>query len=494
MPTSIGIIGAGYAGMTAAALLAKQGYSVKVFEKNDTPGGRAGIIEEQGFRFDKGPSFYWMPDIFERFFNHFGKSAGDYYQLIRLDPSYKIFWKDREPINMPANLKEAESLFESLEAGAGIKLRHFLEEAKKKYEIGIGEFVYLPSLSFGEYMDWRLIKNMFSLDLFQSMTRHIAKHFKNKYIQQILEFPVLFLGAKPSSTPALYSLMNYADLVLGTWYPQGGMYEVSKAFYKVGVELGVQYEFNREVQSIHSNGPDQVSLTINSGDTYTFDYVIAGADYHHVESELLNKSSRSYSSRYWETRSLAPSTLLYFLGFDMIVPNLEHHSLFFDASFDQHTKDIYDQPSWPKDPLFYTNSSSLTDTACAPAGHHNLVALIPVSTELIDSDEIKAQYLEIILNRLSFHSGMDLRRHLVYQRSYAQRDFIQDYHSFKGNAYGLANTLMQTGPWRPSTQSKKIKNLYFTGQLTVPGPGLPPAVISGEIVSTFIHKQITKQH
>jgi phytoene desaturase len=488
---SIGIIGAGFAGMTAAALLAKYGHKVTLIEKNSTPGGRATIIEENGYRFDKGPSFYWMPDIFERFFNHFGKSAKDYYQLTRLDPSYKIFWKDREPIDMPASLTEVERLFESIEEGAGSKLKHYLSEAQKKYEIGMGEFVYLPSLSFSEYIDWRLLKNVFSLDLFQSISSHIGKHFKNTYLRQLLEFPVLFLGAKPSDTPALFSLMNYADIVLGSWYPQGGMYEVSKAFYKTGIEQGVQYRFDEEVQSVHVLNGGKISLTIQTGDTLNFDYIIAGADYHHVESDLLNAASRSYEEKYWNERSLAPSTLLYFLGFDRVIPHLAHHSLFFDASFDAHAKEIYDRPAWPADPLFYTNSSSLSDETCAPPGHHNLVALIPVSTELTDTDEIKQKYLDIILNRLTLHTGFDVKAHLVYQRSYAQRDFIKDYHSFKGNAYGLANTLMQTGPLRPAIQSKKIKNLYYAGQLTVPGPGVPPAIISGEIVANFIHKQIS---
>lgn len=487
---SIGVIGAGYAGMTAAALLAKYGHHVTVFEKNQTPGGRAGIIEDQGFKFDKGPSFYWMPDVFERFFKHFGKSAQDYYRLVRLNPSYKVFWQDRAPINLPIDQDSMIALFESIESGAGVQLKKYLAEAKIKYEVGMGEFVYLPSLSIAEYFDWRLIKQASRLDLLTSISSHIAKHFKSPYLRQLLEFPVLFLGATPSKTPALFSMMNYADIVLGTWYPIGGMYEVSKAFYQVGIEQGVNYRFNQEVQKIQPNSDHSIDVQLVSGENHTFDYVISGADYCHVET-LLDPKYRSYTDNYWDKRSLAPSTLLYFLGFDRQLEGLEHHSLFFDASFDRHASEIYDQPTWPSDPLFYTNSSSLTDKSVAPEGCHNLVALIPVTTELVDTDEIKYRYLDIVLDRLEKQTGIAVRKHLIYQKTYAHRDFVMDYHSFKGNAYGLANTLLQTGPLRPKIRSKKIKNLYFAGQMTVPGPGLPPAIISGEIVANYILKQIT---
>ena len=485
---SVAVIGAGYAGMTAAALLSKYGFNVTVFEKNTTPGGRASQLKIDGFTFDKGPSFYWMPDVFERFFNHFGKSTSDFYQLERLDPGYKVFWKDIAPTSMPANIEDCKRLFESFEQGAGLQLEKFLKEARHKYETGMGKFVYLPSLSFNEYIDWDLIKASTQLDLFVSISSHINKYFKNPYLRQLLEFPVLFLGAKPSYTPALYSMMNYADIALGTWYPKGGMYEVSKALFNLGVDYGVKYVFNSPVLGIAPESK-KISLRINQNQIENFDIVVSGADYHHTESKLLDAGNASYTASFWQKKTLAPSALLYFMGFDRILPNLEHHSLFFDASFDVHAKEIYDHPSWPSDPLFYTNSSSLTDPDCAPVGYHNLVALIPVSTEIAETDSIKEKYLEIILSRLSKHTGIDCKKHLILVRSYAHQDYISDYNSFKGNAYGLANTLMQTGPLRPKIRSKKIRNLFYCGQLTVPGPGLPPSIISGEIVANYINKE-----
>jgi len=488
---TIAVIGAGFAGMSAAALLAKQGFSVTLLEKNQGPGGRASLLEEAGFKFDKGPSFYWMPDIFERFFQQFNKSASDYYELIRLDPSYKVFWKDREPISMPARLEELTGLFESLERGAGLQLNRFLAEAKKKYDTGMGRFVYLPSLSLTEYLSFDLFRQSLKLDLFSSVAGHIAHYFKNPYLRQLLEFPVLFLGAKPSATPALYSMMNYADLVLGSWYPSGGMYEVSKAFFQTGKDQGVRFLFNQEVLSIRALPDKRMKLVTRGGFDQDFDYIVSGADYHHTETSLLQEKDRSYPQSYWNSRTMAPSALLYFLGFDRRIDQLEHHSLFFDADFDQHAREIYDRPGWPADPLFYTNSSSLTDARCAPAGHHNLVALIPVSVELKDNEKVRQRYLDLILQRLTHHTGIDARKHLVYQKSYAQADFIDEYHSLKGNAYGLANTLLQTGPFRPKIRSKKLPNLFYCGQLTVPGPGLPPSIISGEIVAKYIH-QITK--
>ncbi len=492
MQKTIAVIGAGFAGMSAAALLAKHGFTVTLLEKNQGPGGRASLLQEAGFKFDKGPSFYWMPDIFERFFRQFNKSASDYYELIRLDPSYKVFWKDREPVTMPARLEDITGLFESLERGAGHQLNLFLTEAKKKYDTGMGRFVYLPSLRLTEYLSIDLFRQSLKLDLFSSVSGHIAHYFKSPYLRQLLEFPVLFLGAKPSSTPALYSMMNYADLVLGSWYPSGGMYEVSKAFYQTGKEQGVQFLFNQEVQSIRGLPDKRMKLTTHGGFDQDFDYIVSGADYHHTENSLLQSRDRSYPEAYWNTRTMAPSALLYFLGFDRRIDKLEHHSLFFDAPFDQHAREIYDRPDWPADPLFYTNSSSLTDAHCAPAGHHNLVALIPVSVELKDDETIRQRYLDIILQRLANHTGVDVRKHLVYQKSYANADFIKEYHSLKGNAYGLANTLLQTGPFRPKIRSKKLPNLFYCGQLTVPGPGLPPSIISGEIVANYIH-QMSKQ-
>ncbi|MDZ4708340.1 MAG: phytoene desaturase family protein [Saprospiraceae bacterium] len=492
MQKTVGVIGAGFAGMTAAALLAKYGYQVTVFEKNSGPGGRASLIEEAGFKFDKGPSFYWMPEIFERFFNQFNQSAADYYKLVRLDPSYGVFWQDHAPVAMPADLSGIKDLFESFEKGAGSQLTRFLEEARIKYETGMGEFVYLPSISFKEYLNVKLISRAWSLDIFKSVSSHIASYFKNPYLRQLLEFPVLFLGAKPSKTPALYSLMNYADLILGTWYPLGGMYEVSKAIHLVGVSQGVRFLFNQGVRSIVNGKQNKSVLITESKNHYEFDYIVSGADYEYTESQLLATSNQSYSSTFWENRTMAPSVLMYFLGFDRKLTGLLHHNLFFDAPFDQHAADIYDQPAWPEQPLFYTNSSSLTDPGCAPPGCHNLVALIPVSVDLKDTDEIRDRYLEVILDRISRQTGQEIRSHLIYQKSYANSDLKSDYHAFKGNAYGLANTLFQTGPLRPSIRSRKLKNLFYCGQLTVPGPGLPPALISGEIVANYIHQMNTR--
>ncbi len=485
MTKKVGVIGAGFAGMSAAALLAKHGYQVTVFEKNATPGGRASQLLMNGFTFDKGPSFYWMPDVFERFYNLFNKSASDFYKLIRLDPSYKIFWSDRDPMVLPADQESIYHLFESIEPGSGPKLNQFLSEAKIKYDVGIGQFVYLPSLTFLEYLKLDLIKNAFKLDLFTSISSHIRKYFSNSHLIQLLEFPVLFLGAKPQHTPALYSLMNYADMVLGTWHPMGGMFEVSKAFHSLGISQGAQYHFNEEVHSIKEWPDKKISIQSNHQEEI-FDFVVGAADYHHIENNLLPKNKVSYNESYWSSRSLAPSTLLYFLGFDQLIPNLSHHSLFFDADFNFHAKEIYDHPAWPSRPLFYTNSSSLTDPACAPNGMHNLVALIPVAPGLKDHEEIKEKYLEMILDRIQQHTGFDCKAHLAFKKTYGYTDFITEYHSYKGNAYGLSNTLLQTGPLRPKIRSSKISNLYYCGQLTVPGPGVPPAIISGEIVANQI--------
>lgn len=482
------IIGSGFAGLSAATFLAEKGYQVLVLEKNDGPGGRCRVWEKEGFRFDMGPSWYWMPDVFEKYFASFGKNVSDYYKLQRLDPSYRVFFSEDEVWDVPAGVDEFSAFLESKEKGAARRLKQFLEEAAYKYKTGIGNLVYKPGRRLNELIDRELILGVFKLDVIKPMSSHIRSFFKRKEIVQLMEFPVLFLGAKPSDTPALYSLMNYADIVLGTWYPENGMFDIVSAMYQLALDKGVRFEFNTEVKNIISDG-GQISK-VHAGDReYKADIVVGGADYHHVEQQLLPAVDRSYSSSYWEKRVMAPSSLIFYLGLNTKVEGLLHHNLFFDTDFNAHASEIYDQPAWPKHPLFYVSCTSKTDERAAPEGMENLFVLIPVATGLQDSEEIREKYYQMVMDRMEERLGQDLRTHVVVKRSYAQSNFITDYHSFKGNAYGLANTLMQTAHLKPSIKSKKIKNLYYTGQLTVPGPGVPPSLISGEVVAGEIAKE-----
>lgn len=482
------VIGSGFAGLSAASFMAKAGWDVTVLEKHNIPGGRARKLSEQGFTFDMGPSWYWMPDVFEHYFKQFGKKVSDYYELTRLDPSYRVYFNESH-FDIPANYEDLKKLFESIEKGSGEKLDAFLKEAEFKYDVGINKLVHKPGLSVTEFLRWDLAKGVFKLDVFTSIKKHISKHFKDPRLQQLMEFPVLFLGALPQDTPALYSLMNYADIKLGTWYPQKGMYAVVEGMYKLAEELGVKFRFNSNVTSISINNKKATKVIVNGGTAYDADVVIGGADYHHVESQLLPEDYRTYSEQYWDKRVMAPSCLLYYVGLNKKLKGLVHHCLFFDADFDVHGKEIYKTKSWPTDPLFYVSVSSLTDNTVAPEGCENLVLLIPVATGLEgDTEALRDKYLDRILERFEKKTGQSVRDAIVYKKSYSVSNFTEDYNSFKGNAYGLANTLMQTAIFRPSCRSIKIKNLFYTGQLTVPGPGVPPSLISGEVVSKEVLK------
>ena len=491
------VIGAGFAGLSAASFLAKKGWEVTIVEKNEMAGGRARKFEAEGFTFDMGPSWYWMPDVFEKYFGSFGKKVSDFYELQRLDPSYRVYF-EKATWDLPANYEALKNLFESIEPGAANALDSFLAEAKYKYEVGVGKLVYQPSLSITEFIDYELIKGIFKLDVFQSMKTHIARYFKHPYIQFLMEFPVLFLGALPENTPALYSLMNYADIKGGTWYPKHGMYSIVEAMVKVAKSLGVQFKLGEEVmQIVVENGiATKVISKVNETvmqENYSFDVLIGAGDYHHIETKLLEKNYQSYSTKYWDSRVLAPSSLLYYVGLNKKLKDVTHHSLFFDSDFSVHGSEIYSNPMWPSNPLFYASVPSVTDPTVAPVGCENLFLLIPIAAGLEgDTADVREKYFNLIIERLERKWGQTITDAIVYKRSYAVADFKQDYHSFKGNAYGLANTLLQTAFLKPSCKSKKVKNLYYTGQLTVPGPGVPPSLISGEVVANLICKQFNK--
>ncbi len=489
--SSIAVIGSGFSGLSAAACLAQAGHQVTVIEKNSLPGGRARRFEQDGFTFDMGPSWYWMPDVFEKFYNRFGKTTANFYQLERLDPSYRIFFGKNDIMNVPAGTAALFDLFENREKGAGAHLKKFLEEGKYKYEVGVNRLVYKPGLSITELADAEVFKGLFKLDIFQSLATHVRKNFRDPSLRQLLEFPVLFLGASPGNTPALYSLMNYADMVLGTWYPMGGMYKVVEAMQQIAQEQGASFEFNSEVESMTLGTGSIQSLRIN-GTERKFDYVMASADYHHIEQQLLPQAYRKYSEAYWQKREMAPSSLIFYLGVNKKLKSLLHHTLFFDQDFALHSKEIYENPSWPTQPLFYVSCPSKTDSSVAPEGCENVFILIPVATGLEDKEETREKYFDMVIRRMEELTGESVREHIVFKRSYAHSNFIQDYHSFKGNAYGLANTVFQTANLKPSIVNKKVRNLFYTGQLTVPGPGVPPSIISGQVVADELIRRARK--
>jgi len=486
------VIGAGFAGLSAATVLAKEGYEVTVLEKNDQPGGRARIWKQDGYTFDMGPSWYWMPDVFENYFALFNKQPSDFYNLTRLDPGYRVYYGKDDLLDVPADLNALKALFEQIEPGSGKGLQEFLNQAEYKYRVGMGEYVFKPSHSITEYFDFSLVKKSLGIQLLTSMSKHVRQYFKNPKLIKLLEFPVLFLGATPQNTPAMYSMMNYADLVLGTWYPQGGMHEIVKGMVQVAESYGVDIKLDTKVTKINTVNNTATTIETLQGE-YKADFVIAGADYEHVDQHLVDEQNRNYTPHYWDKRTMSPSSLLYYIGVNKRVNNIEHHNLFFDEDFELHAQEIYTNPAWPTKPLFYVSCTSKTDSSVAPEGCENMFFLMPLAPDLQDNEELREKYFNVMLDRFEAVTGQRIRDHIVVKRSYAMNDFKADYHSFKGNAYGLANTLKQTAFWKPAMRAKKISNMLYTGQLTVPGPGVPPALISGQVAAQEAIKILRKK-
>ena len=486
MTKTIAIIGSGFSSLAASCYLAQQGNKVIIYEKNESIGGRARQFKKDGFTFDMGPSWYWMPDVFEKFFSDFNKKTSDYYELIKLNPAYRVYFGINDFVNIYNNLEAIKTTFETIEKGTGSKLEVFINQAKSNYDIAIKDLVYRPGVS-----PLELITPQTALKLnqfFSNVSSDIRKKFKNERLIQILEFPVLFLGAKPTKTPSFYNFMNYADFGLGTWHPKTGMFDVVRGIEKLATELGVTIETNASIEKIIVENKTATGIIIN-GKIIKADIILSGADYQHTET-LLEEKYRAYSEKYWESRVFAPSSLLFFVGFNKKIENITHHALFFDVDFNQHAADIYDNPKWPEAPLFYANFPSKTDASAAPEGMESGFFLIPLAPGIKDTEELREEYFEKIITRFEALTQQKIKNNIIFKRSFCKNDFVTDYNAYKGNAYGMANTLLQTAFLRPKLKSKKVRNLYFTGQLTVPGPGVPPALISGKLVAELIHQSL----
>ncbi|MGY0407249.1 MAG: phytoene desaturase family protein [Polaribacter sp.] len=486
MTKEIYIIGSGFSALAASCYLAKEGYKVTVLEKNDTLGGRARQYKKDGFTFDLGPSWYWMPDVFEKFFADFGKKPSDYYTLDKLNPGYEVYFGKDKSFKISSELSEIYDLFEKEEKGSAKHLKTFLDAAKSNYNIAIKELVYKPGVSPLELVTTKTIARV--SQFFLTIRKQVRKNIKSSKLIKILEFPVLFLGAKPSNTPAFYSFMNYADFGLGTWHPRGGMYKVVKGIVALATSLGVHFKVNSNVDKILTDTTNNVTGLVVNGKKIKINLVLSGADYHHTET-LLDENVRQYSEKYWSKKTFAPSSLLFYVGFDKKIKNVSHHTLFFDSDFDQHAVEIYDTPRWPKDPLFYANFTSITDKTAAPEGKEAGFFLIPLAPGIEDTEELRETYFYKIMSRFEKLTNQKVKNNVIFKKSFCINNFIKEYNSYKGNAYGMANTLLQTAFLRPKIKSSKVNNLYFTGQLTVPGPGVPPALISGKIASELIIKK-----
>lgn len=486
MKKKIAVIGSGFSGLSAAAYAAKGGHEVHVFEQHNQPGGRARqLTSGNGYVFDMGPSWYWMPDIIENFFADFGYRSSDFYELVSLNPQFEMIFSDGK-IAVPETYEDLKKLVEQLEPGAGSKFESFMNAAKYKYATGMKDFVNKPCHSWLEFVSPKIAKSALKLDLLTNFRKYVSKYFSSHKLRSLMEFPVIFLGASPKDIPAMYSLMNYGGFVLGTHYPMGGFYRLVTAMKEVAELQGAVFHFNHTVEKINITGDSVTSLLVN-GIVQEFDSVIASSDYHHTES-LLPLKYRNYNEAYWKKRSFAPSCLIYYLGVSDKIPNLKHHTLFFENDLDNHIDSIYTNKKWPEKPLFYACCTSKTDSTTAPENCENLFLLMPVASGLKDDEAIREEYLKHMLQRIEQQTGAkNLYNRLNYKKSYCVSNFREDYNAYGGNAYGLANTLAQTAVLKPKMRNKKLGNLFYAGQLTVPGPGVPPAIISGKIAATEVN-------
>lgn len=478
MNKRIGIIGGGIGGLSAACFLAKHGADVVVIEKNEQLGGRASVLETDGFKFDMGPSWYLMPDVFDRFFAQFDRQPSDYYELIRLDPHYRIFFKDNTRLDVTADRQENISLFESLEPGAGTALTKYLDEAKYAYQVGMDQFVYTDRPKLRDYVDFGVLRHARRLSLTRSMQSHVERYFDHPKLQQVMQYSLVFLGGSPNNTPAIYKLMSYVDFEMGVYYPTNGMGAVVDAVAALGTELGVTYRTDEEVTGIQKTSGDFHISTTNS--SISVDLVLSNADYVHTEQDLLTNNSQQYDAAFWNSRTYAPSAFIMYLGIEGTIDDLAHHTLVLPTDWDAHFQAIFNKSIWPSDPSYYICHTSATDESVAPPGHSALFVLVPIAPGLEDSQEQCETFRDQILKDIATNTGVDLSDRIVLESQFSVSDFAGRYNATKGTALGLAHTLRQTGPFRPNIRSSTVAGLYYTGAYTRPGIGVPMCLISGE--------------
>ncbi len=478
--TSVVVVGGGFGGLSAACYLARAGADVELIEKNAQLGGRASRLEMNGFRFDMGPSWYLMPDVFERFFGHFDREVGEYYALDRLDPHYRIFFKDDDRVDITPNREQVIETFESYEPGAGDALREYLATSEEQYSIAMENFVYEDRPRLRDWID-RDVMNAASIgfQLLGTMDEYVADYFDHPKLQQIMQYTLVFLGGAPKNTPALYNMMSHVDFNMGVWYPEGGIGRVVDSIADLATELGVTATLETEISEI-TRKQERFRLEAIGGDVFTSDIVVSGADYAHTEQELLPSRARQYDAEYWNERTYAPSAFLMYLGIEGHVDPLAHHTLVLPTDWNQHFEQIFDSPTWPDDPAYYLCAPSKTDDGVAPDGHSALFVLVPIAAGLKDTTDIREQYRDFVLDDIAENTGADLHDRIVCEELFCIEDFISTYNSWNGTALGLAHTLRQTALFRPPHRSAAVDGLYFAGGYTTPGIGMPMCLISGE--------------
>lgn len=477
------IIGSGFGALGSACILGKAGWKVTILEKNESIGGRATKFSAKGFTFDRGPSWYLMPDVFEHFFSLFDEDVHKHLNLKKLSPSYQIFYKGlNQKVNIYSDLKKDIPTLEAIEEGSGEQLKKYLDVAGYQYEIAKDRFMYKNYDSIRDFMTREVATEGRKLSVLQNMDKYVRKYFKTEQLQKIMQYPLVFLGSSPYNTPAIYNIMSHIDFNMGVFYPQGGIYEITEALVRVAKKYDVTFKTNVAITKIIVEDKKAVGVMAD-GKEVRGDIVISNADIHHTEQHLLEPGQRVYSEKYWEKRTMAPSALIMYLGVDKQYKSLTHHNLLFSRDWQKNFAEIFDMPQWPDDPSLYVCAPSKTDPSVAPKGSENLFVLVPIAAGLTYTDKQLDKYADRILATMEEEMDLpDLRQHIVFQENFSVKDFKQRYNSYKGTALGLAHTLKQTAIFRPNNTSKKVADLYYVGAGTNPGIGMPVTLISAELL------------
>lgn len=481
------IIGAGFGGLSTAAFLSKYGFDVTVLEKNSQVGGRASTYIEKGFLFDKGPSWYLMPEIFERFFKNFNKNFFDYYKLVKLDPNYRLFFEDGQVIDVPSNIESVKDIFESFEKGSSRKLEEYINNSTYQYNL-IDKFLYRKYESIKDIIDLKLLTDGIKLNIFNYMDGYVKRFFKNKKLRQILEYTTVFLGSSPYNTPAFYSIMSHVDFKSGVYYPFEGFSKVAQAYAEVAKDFGCKILLNKEVKKIVVKNGIAKGVETNDG-FFDSDVVVSNADFYFTENSLLEPLYKSFDKKYWNRKILGPSAFLIFLGIKKKIEKLKHHNLYLVDDWENHFKTIFDIQKMPENPSFYISATSKTDKTTAPEGCENLFVLVPIASGIEDNDSLREQFFELIVEKISRLVGFDLKENILVKKIYSINDFVEDYNSYKGNALGLSHAKFQTAIFRLPYKSKRVNNLFFVGHYTHPGIGVPMVTIAGEVLSKCIKEK-----
>ena len=483
MAKSAIIIGGGIGGLATACILGKAGYKVTVLEKNEQLGGRAGQLKAQGYTFDTGPSWYLMPDVFQHFFELLGEDINDHLSLKRLNPSYRVYYKDRgQHIDIAGDTSIDRKTFETIEPGGAKQFDAYINRAEYIYDTAMSKLLYKNYDSLTDFVRGDIAVQAGRLRLFSKMDSYVRGFFKDVRLQQIMQYPLVFLGSSPYNAPAIYSLLSHVDFNQGVYYPMGGMYELVKALVRVGNKYGVTYEVDSPVEQIIVKGGAAVGVRTKDKEMHA-DLVISDADVHHTETKLLDKKYRDHSEHYWSKRIMAPSALLMYLGVDRQYDSLRHHNLLFSKDWQKNFTQLFDEPVLPDDPSLYVCAPGKTDPSVAPKGHENIFVLVPLAAGLHVSPKELDKYGEAILQTMEQEMNLPgLRRHIAYKKSFGIDDFATRFNSYKGTGLGLSHTLQQTALFRPSNRSRKVKGLYYVGANVHPGIGVPITLISAELL------------